>query len=97
MKKSTLNLVMVLAISFCLIVSQTVFAKNKALPPGIEKKDSIPGKGSHKGWEQGKHKGWDKKREDNDKSKGKKKGNEKEKKEKKHKGKKEHDEDDKDK
>jgi hypothetical protein len=39
---------------------QIGFAKDRSVPPGIERQDRIPGEGSHKGWEQGKHKGWDK-------------------------------------
>ena len=53
----------VLVVSFGLVASQTVLAAEKDLPPGVAKKDNIPGKGKHKGLEQGKHEGWDKKSE----------------------------------
>lgn len=43
------------------------------LPPGIEKKGEIPGKGKHLGWERGNHHGWNK---DKGKHKGKHKGRE---------------------
>ena len=52
------ELLVVFLLAFSLAFPQIVFAQQKALPPGIQKKESIPGKGAHKGWEQGKHKGW---------------------------------------
>jgi len=84
MKKASVvfNLATLLFFALCLITPQKVSAEEKKLPPGIAKKDEIPGKGLHKGWEQGQHKGWDKeKTKDKDKLKKDKKEIRKEKKE----------------
>ena len=59
MKRERLVLLMAVAVVLC--VSPSVgFAEEKEVPPGISKKENIPGEGKHKGWEQGKHKGWNK-------------------------------------
>jgi len=59
--RESLSLVIALVFSLSLMGTPVVSAEDKALPPGIKKQESIPGKGSHKGWEKGKHKGWTKK------------------------------------
>lgn len=61
-KLTFIGLISAFAIVLSLSGLRMVLAEEKELPPGISKQGRIPGKGLHKGWEQGKHKGWDKKK-----------------------------------
>jgi len=92
MQKKESNIILLIlmtsVISIGLLLGNGKFAlaEDKELPRGISKKEQIPGKGSHKGWEQGEHKGWDKDKnsdkiqnEDSDKDKNKSKDKDKDK------------------
>ncbi len=64
MKRKTGLMFLSMCMTFTFLTGVTIaFAQDATVPPGVEKKGEVPGKGSHKGWEKGKHKGWAKESE----------------------------------
>lgn len=59
LRLALIGLGLILAVGLSLARLQPLFAQEET-PPGISKQEEVPGKGLHKGWEQGEHKGWNK-------------------------------------